>query len=407
MKCRHCQADLSHTFVDLGFAPPSNSYLTDAQLNQAEVYYPLRVMVCSECWLVQTQDYAKAEEFFSPDYAYFSSASSSWLAHASDYCKMIQKKLSLKSDSFVVELASNDGYLLKNFVSSKIPCLGVEPATAVAEAAESLGVPVLKEFFSEQVAKTIIDSHGLADLIIGNNVFAHVPDINDFAKGMKLILKPQGVITLEFPHLLNLMRHNQFDTIYHEHFSYLSLISIESVLNKAGLQIFDVEELSTHGGSLRAFISHQGADWKQSRKLKEVKKNEIDYGLQDIAVYSNFQEATNKIKNDLQAFLLEQKKNNKKIVAYGAAAKGNTLLNYCGVKPDLLPVVFDAAASKQNKYMPGSHIPIKKPEELAKLKPDFVLILPWNIAEEVQQKHSYIADWGGKFVTAVPSLKIQ
>lgn len=406
MKCRHCKTPLQHTFVDLGFAPPSNSYLTDQQLFMPEAYYPLRVMICDNCWLVQTQDYAEATEFFSPDYAYFSSASSSWLEHAKNYCNMIQEKVALNKDSFVVEIASNDGYLLQNFVKMSVPCLGVEPADAVARAAEKVGVPVLKEFFSEKIAQSIIGSHSLADLIIGNNVFAHVPDINDFARGMKSLLKPEGVITLEFPHLLNLMQYNQFDTIYHEHFSYLSLLSVESIFQKVGLFIFDVEELSTHGGSLRIYATHDNAGKQQASRLLQLKKRELDYGLQQINTYLNFQQATDLIKNNMLSFLLKQKEAGKKVAAYGAAAKGNTMLNYCGVKPDLLPVVFDAAASKQDKYMPGSHIPIKRPEALLEEKPDFVLILPWNIADEIKQKHAYIADWGAKFVTAIPSLKI-
>lgn len=406
MNCRHCATQLEDTFLDLGFAPPSNAYLTREDLNRPEKYYPLKIMVCSKCWLVQTEDYASAKEFFSPDYAYFSSTSTSWLKHAAQYVEMIIARLRLNENSRVIEVASNDGYLLKNFVAADIPCLGIEPTAGTAAAAEALGIPVLREFFGEQLGRRLANQNEKADLIIGNNVYAHVPDINDFTRGLKAALKPGGTITLEFPHLMRLIEHAQFDTVYHEHFSYLSLYAVKSIFGASGLRIWDVEQLTTHGGSLRIYGCHSDDRRQTSDSVNELLAEETRLGLQDLALYSSFQSKADFIKDALLAFLIDQKRKGKTIAAYGAAAKGNTLLNYAGVKPDLLPFVCDAAPSKQGKFMPGSHIPIVEPPQLRNARPDFLLILPWNIAAEVKQQNGWLAEEGTKFVTAVPKLTI-
>jgi hypothetical protein len=406
MRCRHCEKPLIQTFIDLGFAPPSNAYLTVEQLRQPEVFFPLKVKVCDHCWLVQTEDYAKADELFNANYAYFSSTSSSWLAHAANYSKAIIKRLSLGEHSHVIEIASNDGYLLKNFVAAGIPCLGIEPTASTAKAAELLGIPVLRDFFSEKLAKKLAETKQQADLITGNNVYAHVPDINDFTRGLKVALKPGGTITLEFPHLMQLIEQVQFDTIYHEHFSYISLHSVSRIFASAGLRIWDVETLSTHGGSLRVFGCHTEDRRRSSEEVKALLLKEAHDGLQTLAIYQTFQARADKVKDDLLSFLIEQKRKGKTVVAYGAAAKGNTLLNFAGVKPDLLPFVCDAATAKQGKYMPGSHIPILPPEFLSKHIPDYLLILPWNIVREIKLQNATLAKQGTKFVTAVPEIVV-
>jgi hypothetical protein len=406
MKCRHCAAPLQHTFLDLGFAPPSNAYLTHADLTRPEKYYPLKIMVCESCWLVQTEDYAQADELFSPDYAYFSSTSTSWLAHALMYAQQMTQQLQLTSHSLVIEVASNDGYLLKHFVAAGIPCLGIEPTVSTAVAAESLGIPVIRKFFSETLGKRLAGNGQQADLIAGNNVYAHVPDINDFTRGLKAALKPGGTITLEFPHLMRLIEHTQFDTTYHEHFSYLSLCSVERIFKAASLRVWNIEELPTHGGSLRIYGCHCEDPRAATPALKAMLQEEAQRGLQTLATYQHFQERADRVKDDLLMFLLEQKRSGKKVVAYGAAAKGNTLLNYAGVKPDLLPFVYDAAHSKQGKFMPGSHIPILAPAALVHSRPDYLLILPWNIAAEVIQENAHLAAFGTQFVTAVPQLEV-
>jgi SAM-dependent methyltransferase len=405
MNCRHCHAPLEHTFLDLGHAPPSNAYLTAQELSGPEQYFPLKLKVCTHCWLVQTVDYARVDELFNHNYAYFSSTSTSWLAHAARFVSMIVKRLELNKKSLVIEIASNDGYLLKNFVAAGIPCLGVEPTAGPADAAERLGIPVVREFFGLNLAERLAAEGKQADLILGNNVFAHVPDINDFADGLKRVLKPEGLITLEFPHVVRLIENVQFDTVYHEHFSYLSLHVVQRILMNSGLRVWDVEEIPTHGGSLRVYICHQNDRRKNVISVSQQLEREKSFGISNLATYLGFQERTNKLKNDLLTFLLGQKENGKIVVGYGAAAKGNTLLNYAGVKPDLLPYVCDAALSKQEKFLPGSHIPIVAPSLLKKYKPDVVLILPWNIAEEVIGQHGYIRDWGGKFIIAVPKLE--
>jgi len=406
MNCRHCGTTLTHTFVDLGFAPPSNAYLTEADLSKPEKYYPLKVMVCDRCWLAQTEDYADAGELFSAEYAYFSSTSKGWLAHAKRYAEQMTQQLGLNAKSFVIEVASNDGYLLKNFVDVDIPCLGIEPTASTAEAAEQLEIPVLREFFGEALGKRLAAEGKQADLIAGNNVYAHVPDINDFTKGLKAALKPNGTITLEFPHLMRLIEHAQFDTIYHEHFSYLSLFTVSQIFASAGLRVWHVEELPTHGGSLRIFGCHADDAIQTTDTVRRILQEEAQRGMQTLAPYVEFQPRADRIKNDLLEFLIQQKKAGKIVAAYGAAAKGNTLLNYAGVKPDLLPFVCDAAAAKQEKFMPGSHIPIFNPAAIKKAKPDYVLILPWNIAEEVESQLSQDLP-NAQFVTAVPALKVQ
>ena len=406
MNCRHCHAPLEHVFLDLGFAPPSNAYVNGEKLRAAEVHFPLKLFVCGQCWLVQTEDYNRAEELFSADYAYFSSVSSSWLAHAAAYSDMIRGRLGLDASSLVIEIASNDGYLLRNFVAAGIPCLGIEPTASTADAAEALGIPVLREFFGEALGKRLAAEGRQADLIAGNNVYAHVPDINDFTAGLKAALKPGGTITLEFPHLLRMIESNQFDTAYHEHYSYLSLYTAERIFDRAGLRIHDVEELSTHGGSIRLHGSHVDDPRPVSPEVGNMLVAEEHFGLRKPEGYLGFQREAIRVKHDLLGFLLEQRRLDNTVAAYGAAAKGNTLLNFSGVGPDLLPYVCDAAPSKQGKFLPGSHIPIVSPAMLMERKPDWVLILPWNIAPEVMQQQSGIRAWGGRFVRAIPRLEI-
>jgi len=406
VNCRHCSSKLDHTFLDLGFAPPSNAYLSISDLTRPEKYYPLKTKVCSSCWLVQTEDYTDADELFSDDYAYFSSTSISWLAHAKTYSQNMIEFLKLNRQSYVIEIASNDGYLLKNFVAADIPCLGIEPTASTATAAELIGIRVLREFFGHNLGMQLASNGQQADLIIGNNVYAHVPDINDFTRGLKAVLKPNGTITLEFPHLMRLIELNQFDTIYHEHFSYLSLCTVDRIFKSAGLRIWDVEELPTHGGSLRIYGCHEEFARSASPRVDKMLANEAKRGLQLVSTYQNFQINANSIKNDFLAFLIEKKRELKTVVGYGAAAKGNTFLNYSGVKTDLLPYIFDAAIAKQGKYMPGSHIPIHPPSALIEDPPDYLVILPWNIAAEVRQQNARLVEMGTKFVTAVPKLEI-
>lgn len=404
MKCRHCHAPLEHIFIDLGYSPPSNAYLTAQDLNRPETTYPLRIYVCHECWLVQTADFAAAGDLFTSDYAYFSSTSHSWCEHARKYCTMITEKLQLDSKSFVVELAANDGYLLKNFVEKGVPCLGIEPTDDTANAAEKKGVPIERRFFGEAFAGEMAKTYPKADLIIGNNVYAHVPDINDFTKGMKRALADKGTITLEFPHLLELIKHTQFDTIYHEHYSYLSLHTVRRIFESAGLRIFDAEKLATHGGSLRIYGGHDTDARAATARLLEILEEEDTSGLKNPETYGHFQDKADKIKNEFIRFLIDQKQAGKSVAGYGAAAKGNTLLNYAGIKPDLLPFICDAAPSKQGKFMPGSHIPIYPPETIAREKPDIVVILPWNLKTEIKQQLDYIRQWDGHFLTVIPEL---
>ena len=405
MNCRFCGKILTHKFIDLGMAPPSNAYLSEEDLRKPMLYYPLKLFVCHHCWLVQTEDYARADELFRPDYAYFSSTSKSWLHHAAQYSAMICNRLELGSESFVIEIASNDGYLLRNFVARKIPCLGIEPTDSTAEAAEKMGIPVLRKFFCAALAKQLSSQGRKADLIIGNNVYAHVPDINDFTAGLKPALKPEGTITLEFPHLMRLIEKSQFDTIYHEHYSYLSLYTANRIFAAAGLRIFDVEELPTHGGSLRIYGCHVEDKRPQAISVLHVLAEEKKRGLQSLATYLTLQQQVDRVKDSLLTFLIGQKRTGKLVAAYGAAAKGNTLLNYAGVKANLIAYVCDAAPSKQGRFLPGSLIPILSPAALRKDRPDVILILPWNIAEEIVRQHSYVHEWSGVFAVAVPEIK--
>jgi len=407
MKCRFCHHKLTHEFIDLVNAPPSNSFLTRNQLNAPEVFYPLKLMVCEKCWLVQVDEYKKSDEIFSEDYAYFSSYSKSWLDHARRYVNMIIDRLGLNSRSHVVEIASNDGYLLQYFKETQIPCLGIEPSANTAQAAREKGIETLEEFFGVNLARSLSLKDKKADLIIGNNVLAHVPDINDFVAGLKIALKNDGVVTMEFPHLMRLIEQNQFDTIYHEHFSYYSFYSARRIFEKHGLELFDVEQLQTHGGSLRIYAKHkEDASKIITPNVVALLREEESRGMLTLSYYKDFQANVDKIKYDFVNFLLNQKKNRKKVAAYGAAAKGNTLLNYCGIKKDLIKFVVDASPHKQGKFLPGSHIPVVKGDEIKRFKPDYVLILPWNIKDEITGQLNYIRNWGGQFVVAVPDLKI-
>jgi SAM-dependent methyltransferase len=406
MLCRHCKTPLVHKFLDLGFAPPSNAYLSEEDLNKPELTFPLKLYVCDSCWLVQTQDFANADALFTKDYAYFSSTSTSWLAHAKQYCDAITAQLGLNSQSHVVELASNDGYLLKNFVQAGIPCLGIEPTASTATAARKLGIPTLEEFFGTSLAKTLKAQGKEADLILGNNVYAHVPDINDFTQGIQTLLKPEGVVTLEFPHLLELINHTQFDTVYHEHYSYLSLTSVQRIFKKAGLRIWHVEKLTTHGGSLRVYGCNISAAHQPTITVEALLSEEIAFGLLELDLYKSFQQKADTVKNNALLFLLEQKRLGKTVVAYGAAAKGNTLLNYAGIKPDLLPFVCDAAESKQGKYMPGSHIPIRHPSALNQGLLEYIWILPWNIASEIVPQLQKSVPENVQYLTTTPSVTI-
>lgn len=408
MKCRHCSKELSHTFIDLGSSPPSNSYLTEQALKEPEKWYPLKVMVCDNCWLVQTEDFVGSSEMFSDDYAYFSSYSSTWLEHASNYVENMTARFNLNSNSMVVEIAANDGYLLQYVKGKNIPCYGIEPTHSTAKAAREKGIEIIEEFFGEEKAKNLVVQGRQADLTVSNNVLAHVPDINDFVKGFSILLKPNGVATFEFPHLLNLVKQNQFDTIYHEHYSYLSLIAVRAILENNGLSIFDVEELPTHGGSLRVYA--QRTDTSQfpiNNNVENLLKREEEEGLQTLSFYTGFQQQAERIKFELLMFLLKAKNQKKKVAAYGAAAKGNTMLNYAGIRPDLLPYVIDMNPVKQGKYMPGSRIPIVVEDRLKNEKPDYVLILPWNLSKEITNQLAYIKEWGGKFVTVIPEMVVQ
>lgn len=406
-QCRFCSNHELIPFLNLGSAPHSNAYLSHKQLLESEKTYPLNLQVCKKCWLVQTTATMAAEELFTPDYAYFSSTSSSWLKHAQEYVQMITSRLGLNASSFVLEIASNDGYLLKNFVAKNIPCLGIEPTECTANRAIEQGVPTRKIFFNSQTAKALISEGKKADLIIGNNVFAHVPDINDFVKAMQLTLKEGGTITLEFPHLMRLLQDVQFDTVYHEHYSYFSLFTVQQILQAHSLRLFDLQQIPTHGGSLRIFASHVHDQRKTESCVHDLLRLEQEYGLQNEMTYRHFQDKCDVIKTNFLNFLQQAKREGKKVGAYGAAAKGNTLLNYAKIGPDLLPYVCDAAPSKQGKYLPGSHIPIYPPDKLKELQPDFVVILPWNLSNEITHEHAYIRQWGGQFITFIPNKSIR
>ncbi|MDP2367523.1 methyltransferase domain-containing protein [Rhodoferax sp.] len=406
MKCRHCGSALHLPFLDLGSAPPSNAYLTEQGLRAPELWFPLRLLVCQSCWLVQTEDHAGREALFTDDYAYFSSFSSSWLVHAKAYVQATQSRFGLGAQSRVVEVAANDGYLLQYVRAAGIPCYGVEPTASTASAARGKGIDIVERFFGVALADELARAGRQADLMVANNVLAHVPDINDFVAGFTRLLKPHGVATFEFPHLLRMVQQNQFDTVYHEHYSYLSLVALESVFAHNGLRIFDVEELPTHGGSLRVFA--QRADTGRQplalavAKLSQV---EVDAGMRTAAFYRGLKVRAERVKDDLLAFLIESKRQGLGVAAYGAAAKGNTLLNFAGVRPDMLPYVVDRNPAKQGKFMPGSRIPIVDEAYLQAQRPDRILILPWNLREEVMLQLAYARKWGGRFVVAVPQLE--
>lgn len=407
MKCRFCSSDNLNLFIDLGMSPPSNSFLTIEQLNSPEVYFPLKLWICKDCFLVHIDEYKNAREIFNNDYAYFSSYSTTWLKHSKKYVDMISKRLDLNSESLAIEIASNDGYLLQYFKEKSIPCLGIEPTANTAKVAKEKGINTLTEYFTEGQAKQVAIDYGKADLILGNNVFAHVPDINDFVKGLKELLKTSGTITLEFPHLLTLIENNQYDTIYHEHFWYFSVYALQNVFKKHRLAIYDIEELSTHGGSLRLYLKHaENKFLPVLNTVQNILDKEIKYGIDKFDYYQAFVKRVSNNKLDILEFLIRQKKDGKIIAAYGAAAKGNTFLNYCGIKNDLVDFVVDASPIKQNKLLPGSHIPVVSEEVLKLEKPDYVLIFPWNIKEEILNQIRYIKDWGGKFVVAIPNLEI-
>ncbi|MEI6706198.1 MAG: class I SAM-dependent methyltransferase [Methylococcales bacterium] len=408
MKCRHCHSELNLSFIDLGAAPPSNAYLTLSSLSTHEKHYPLRVLVCNECWLVQTEDYANADELFSADYAYFSSFSSSWLAHAEHYVDTMIARFALTANALVIEVAANDGYLLQYVKAHSIPCLGIEPTTSTANAARAKGIDIVEDFFGVALAQSLVAQGKAADLTAANNVLAHVPDINDFVAGFAILLKPSGVATFEFPHLLRLVTDNQFDTIYHEHYSYLSLTAVQRIFADNGLQVFDVEQMTTHGGSLRVYAQRSDVGERSvSPNVAQLLAIETKAGISTPAFYSGFQAKADKVKDDFLRFLIDAKQAGKTVAAYGAAAKGNTLLNYAGVRPDLLPYVVDRNPAKQHKFLPASRIPIVDEQQLQQTKPDYVVILPWNLRTEIMAQLAYIRDWGGQFVTAVPYLTVE
>jgi len=406
MKCRHCYENLEHVFIDLGFAPPSNDYLGKDDLIKPLSYYPLRVLVCDSCWLVQTEDYLHPQKLFRNDYSYLSSTSNTWLQHAKEYVNQTIKNNNLTSASFVIEIASNDGYLLTNFINQNIPCLGIEPTESTANISKEKGVDVISDFFSSKLAMQIIGKYKKANIVCGNNVYAHVPDINDFTEGLKILLTEDGIINLEFPHLLNLLENNLFDTIYHEHYSYLSLTTVVNIFSKHDLKIYDIDILETHGGSLRIYGCHIDNDKIISQKIITMLDKEKSNGLLNLNTYRNFQRNAEAIKNNFLIFLIHQKLEGKSIAAFGAAAKGNTLLNYAGIKNDLIDFVCDAAVAKQGKLMPGSMVPIFSPSYLYDRKPDIVIIFPWNIKNEIIKEHSKISNWGGQFVIVTPKIQI-
>jgi len=407
MKCRHCGQPVTLPFCDLGTAPPSNAYLRADQLDAPERHYPLRVKVCAHCWLAQTQDFAGAGELFDAEYGYFSSTSSSWLAHAQAYVQQMVQRFGLGPRSHVVEVAANDGYLLRHVQALGIPCTGIEPTASTASAARALGLNIVEEFFGAALAGRL-QAQGLsADLMAANNVLAHVPDINDFVAGFAQLLKPAGVATFEFPQLLNLVRFHQFDTLYHEHFSYLSLTAVQRIFQANGLQVFDVEELPTHGGSLRVYAQRCDAGAHAvTTSVDRQLQAEAAAGIETPAFYAGLQAAAEGIKHALLRFLLDARRDNLKVAAYGAAAKGNTLLNFAGVRPDLLPYVVDRSPGKVGRYLPGSRIPIVTEDHLRAHRPDRILILPWNIAQEVTGQLAYAREWGARFAKAVPSMEV-
>jgi SAM-dependent methyltransferase len=403
--CRHCRQPLRHTFVDLGMSPLCESFVAPDRLDAMEPYYPLHVLVCENCFLVQLKEYVSPEHIFS-DYAYLSSYSTSWVAHAKTYCGMIKDRFELGAESLVVELACNDGYLLQHFGPLGVPVLGVEPAANVAKLAEEKGIPTISAFFGTRLAQQLVLERREADLIVANNVLAHVPDINDFVNGIHCLLKPQGVATLEFPHIERLMAENQFDTIYHEHFSYLSATVVERVARMHGLRLFDVEKLSTHGGSLRVYLSHQASLHPTNTRVLELIELEDRLGLKSLEGYGSFSEKVKQAKRELLSFLIAAKNEGKRICGYGAPGKGNTLLNYCGIGTDFLDFTVDRNPHKHGRYTPGMHIPIRPIGEIDTVRPDYLLILPWNLKNEIVEQMGHVGDWGAKFVVPIPTVEI-
>lgn len=407
MNCRFCHTELKDVFVDLGHAPFSNAFLKKEELHKPEKYYPLKVFVCRNCYLVQTGEEINSEEIFNEEYIYYSSFSKSWLKHSEEYVEKIMERYSFDSSSLVIEIASNDGYLLQYFKEKNIPVLGIEPSKGTADVAIQKGIETRIEYFGKETAENLAEQHLKADLLIGNNVLAHVPDINDFVSGLKTVLKEGGIITMEFPHLLQLVQKKQFDTIYHEHFFYYSLSTVNRVFNAHELEVFDVEELSTHGGSLRIYAKHAGNQkHKITDNVSRVIGIESSFKMNSPEFYHAFQNDVNEIKINFLEFLITQKKLNKKVIGYGAAAKGNTLLNYCGIKNDFIHYLVDASSYKQGKYLPGSNIPVVNEDKIKEDKPDYVVIFPWNIKEEIMDQLSYIRSWGGKFVIVIPVLEV-
>jgi len=405
--CRFCGAPLAHTFIDLGASPISNDFLNAAQLGEMEPFYPLHVKVCASCFLVQVADCISARHIFSDNYAYFSSFSDSWLEHAKKYVEMITGRLALGPQHQVIEVACNDGYLLQYFLAKGIPVLGIEPTANTAAAAEKKGIPTVMKFLGEQTAREIVRDHSQADLLVGNNVLAHVPDINDFVEGLRILLRPTGVLTMEFPHLMRLMAENQFDTIYHEHYQYLSLLVVGKIFGAHAMTVFDVEELPTHGGSLRIYVRHtaEGSHPVTSR-VQELRQRELTAGFDQLETYFSFTERVKETKRKLLDFLIAAKRNGKTIAGYGAPAKGNTLLNYCGTRTDFLDYTVDRSPHKQGLFLPGTHIPVYAPDKIRETKPDFVLILPWNIKDEIMQQMAFIKNWGGQFVVPIPEVQV-
>jgi hypothetical protein len=407
MQCRFCKTELTHVFIDLINSPASNSFLSKEQLNEPETFYPLKIYTCHHCFLVQVDEYKKSDAIFNNEYVYFSSYSTSWLKHAKAYTEKMTERFALNKASKIIEIASNDGYLLQYFHEKSIPVLGIEPTANTAAVAQKKGIETLVDFFGVRLAKELAAKKIFADLLLGNNVLAHVPDINDFVGGMKIILAPQGIITMEFPHLMQLVDNNQFDTIYHEHFSYLSFGTVQKIFASQGLELFDVEEIPTHGGSLRIYTKHKEDNSKEvTGNVSALLKKEADKGLSDPEYYDGFQPKALKVKINLIEFLINCKKAGKKVAAYGAAAKGNTLLNYCGIKNDLIDYVVDANPHKQNKWLPASHIPVVNEDHLKNAQPDYIIILPWNLKDEITQQLSYIKQWGGQFVLPIPQLQV-
>ncbi len=407
MKCRHCNSELEVPLIDLGVTAPSNSYLENKQLIKDEKEYPLKVLVCSKCWLVQTEDFVGAEQMFSHDYAYFSSFSSTWLNHAKQYVEMISEKLQLSNESCVVEIAANDGYLLQYMRQKKIPCYGIDPTYGTASFARKKGIEMIVDFFTPKLAYDLFNKNRQADLMIANNVLAHVPDINGFVESFSILLKPSGVITFEFPHLLNLIEKNQFDTIYHEHYSYLSVVVVQAILKNFNLEIFNIDELPTHGGSVRVYAQkNSSGKFLIDPSVDKILKKEIKAGVKTTNYYKSLQKNADEIKENFILLLNKLHNQGYKVAAYGAAAKGSTLINFSGITSDLISCVADKNTSKQGKLLPSSHIPIVSEADLINYKPDYVLILPWNIKDEVIDQLSYVREWGGKFVTIIPSIEI-